>query len=287
MPDGARGAERDPASVTAKWGVWLPRINLGLDLAGGVDLLLEADTKKFVDDRVEAKREQIATAMAAAPAISIGDISTDGGKLSFLLRDVRQIDAARERLSKQTTGVGYTAQRDWDLAVTDGQRIVMTPTQAGITQAIDDAMKTATDVVRSRIDKLGTKEPDVRRQGADRIDVQVPGEKDPQGAEGIARQDRQARIQDGVRHAVQPRRDPARRYADPALSRAGAGREDHRQAASGADRQRAGERRSSRSSRRTIGRSSISPSMAKAARNSRGSRRTMSASASPWWSMVR
>ncbi|GGA47209.1 protein translocase subunit SecD [Sphingomonas psychrolutea] len=168
-----------PSSVTANWGVPLPRINLGLDLAGGVDLLLEADTKKFVDDRVEAKREQIVTAMATAPAISIGDIATDGGKLSFLLRDVRQIDAARERLSKQTTGVGYTAQRDWDVAVTDGQRIVMTPTQAGITQAIDDAMKTATDVVRSRIDKLGTKEPDVRRQGTDRIDVQVPGEKDP------------------------------------------------------------------------------------------------------------
>ena len=168
-----------PTSVTANWGVPLPRINLGLDLAGGVDLLLEADTKKFVDDRVEAKREQIATAMAAAPAISIGDIATDGGKLTFLLRDVRQIDAARERLNKQTNGVGYTAQRDWDLQVIDGGRIVMTPTQVGITQAIDDAMKTATDVVRSRIDKLGTKEPDVRRQGTDRIDVQVPGLKDP------------------------------------------------------------------------------------------------------------
>ena len=168
-----------PEAITAKWGVALPRINLGLDLAGGVDLLLEADTEKFVTDRVEAKREQIATAMSAAPAISIGDIATDGGKLTFLLRDVRQIDVARERLSKQTTGVGYTAQRDWDLAVIDGGRIVMTPTQAGITQAVDDAMKTATDVVRSRIDKLGTKEPDVRRQGANRIDVQVPGLKDP------------------------------------------------------------------------------------------------------------
>ena len=36
--------------------------------------------------------------------LSIGDISTDGGKLSFLLRDVRQIDAARERLGERLTG---------------------------------------------------------------------------------------------------------------------------------------------------------------------------------------
>ena len=169
-----------PDSVTDRWGGFPhPKINLGLDLAGGSDLLLEADTDKFVRDRDEAKREQILSAMNAAPAISIGDIASDGGKLSFLLRDVRQIDAARERLSKLTTGVGYTAQRDWDLSVIDGGRIVMTPTQAGVTQAISTAMGTATDVVRSRIDKLGTKEPDVRRQGANRIEVQVPGLKDP------------------------------------------------------------------------------------------------------------
>ena len=168
-----------PDSVTAKWGVALPHINFGLDLAGGSDLLLEADTDKFIKDRVETKRGQIAAALATAPAISVGDIATDGGKLSFLLRDVTQMDSARERLSKLTTGAGYTGQRDWDLQVVDGGRIVMTPTQAGVTEAINTAMGTATDVVRSRIDKLGTKEPDVRRQGPNRIDVQVPGLKDP------------------------------------------------------------------------------------------------------------
>ncbi|MFX8012332.1 hypothetical protein ABTK70_20425, partial [Acinetobacter baumannii] len=69
-----------------------PKVNLGLDLAGGSYLLLEADTKELVKNRLEAKREEILNDMnSATPPIQIGDIATDGGKLSFLLRDVRQL----------------------------------------------------------------------------------------------------------------------------------------------------------------------------------------------------
>jgi preprotein translocase subunit SecD len=169
-----------PDSVTSKWGAFPhPKVNLGLDLAGGSYMLIEADTDELVKNRLEAMREQIVTEMAKGPPISIGDIATDGGKLSFLLRDVTQLDAARERLNKLTGGVGYTGQRDWDLQVVDSSRVVMTPTQAGIAAAINTAMATATDVVRTRIDKLGTKEPTIVRQGNDRIVVQVPGLKDP------------------------------------------------------------------------------------------------------------
>jgi preprotein translocase subunit SecD len=169
-----------PDSVTSKWGAFPhPKVNLGLDLVGGSYMLIEADTDELVKSRLEAMREQIVTEMAKGPPISIGDIATDGGKLSFLLRDVTQLDAARERLNKLTGGVGYTGQRDWDLQVVDSSRVVMTPTQAGISAAINTAMATATDVVRARIDKLGTKEPTIVRQGNDRIVVQVPNLKDP------------------------------------------------------------------------------------------------------------
>ncbi|MEG3176092.1 protein translocase subunit SecD [Sphingomonas sp. RB3P16] len=169
-----------PDSVTEKWGGFPhPKVNLGLDLAGGSYMLIEADTDELVKNRLEAMREQIITEMAKGPPISIGDIATDGGKLSFMLRDVTQLDTARERLNKLTGGVGYTGQRDWDLQVVDSSRVVMTPTQAGIAAAINTAMGTATDVVRTRIDKLGTKEPTIVRQGNDRIVVQVPGLKDP------------------------------------------------------------------------------------------------------------
>jgi preprotein translocase subunit SecD len=62
---------------------------------------------------------------------------------------------------------------------------VLTPTKEGIDQAVSGAMDTATEVVRKRIDALGTREPTIIRQGADRIVVQVPGLKDPQALKNL------------------------------------------------------------------------------------------------------
>ena len=169
-----------PDSVTNKWGAFPhPKVNLGLDLAGGSYLLLEADTTELARARLDTMRNSIVDAMKTAPAIQTSDIASDGSKLSFLLRDVTQLDAARERLNKLTGGAGMTGQRDWDLSVVDASRIVMTPTKAGFDQAVKEAMSTATDVVRTRIDKLGTREPTIIGQGNDRIVVQVPGLNDP------------------------------------------------------------------------------------------------------------
>ncbi|UVO50275.1 protein translocase subunit SecD [Sphingomonas sp. SUN019] len=176
-----------PARLTDNLGFKVPRINLGLDLAGGSYLLLEAETDDVAASRIEAMREQVSTEMRRQnPRIEIGDISTRGGRLSFLLRDPSQVDAARERLLSITgTGAGMTGQRQWDIAVVDTSRFVLTPTSAGITQAIDTAMGDATEVVRRRIDELGTREPTIVRQGTDRIVVQVPGLQNPQALKDL------------------------------------------------------------------------------------------------------
>ena len=54
-----------PESARAKWPAWVPQpvINLGLDLAGGSYILLEADTRDVATSRLETMREQIATEM--------------------------------------------------------------------------------------------------------------------------------------------------------------------------------------------------------------------------------
>ena len=166
-----------PESTTKNW-PFHPRINLGLDLAGGSYLLLEADTNDLITQRVNAKKVEIATDMRRAK-IGIGDISTDGGKVSFMLRDISQLEAARQLLSQKTTGVGTTGQRDWDIAVINSSTFTVTPTKAGIEAAIDSAMDGATEVVRRRIDALGTREPTIIKQGSTRIVVQVPGLQDP------------------------------------------------------------------------------------------------------------
>ena len=157
-----------------------PKINLGLDLAGGSHILLEADVAQVRRQRLESMEESVRNRLKQAdPQIQIGDVSTKDGTVSFMLANPAQIDAAREQLQTLTGGAGLTGQRDWDLQVVDGNRIVMTPTDAGVKLAVTKAMETATEVVRKRIDALGTREPTIIRQGDDRIVVQVPGLKDP------------------------------------------------------------------------------------------------------------
>jgi len=170
------------------WPSVLPRpvINLGLDLAGGSHILLEANPEQVRRQRLEAMEENVrARLRLAEPRIRIGDISSKDGTLSFMLQDPAQVDAAREQILPLTTGAGLTGQRDWEISVVDGSRFVLTPTRAGIDQAVTMAMDTATEVVRKRIDALGTREPTIIRQGADRIVVQVPGLKDPQALKDL------------------------------------------------------------------------------------------------------
>ncbi|SOB78540.1 preprotein translocase subunit SecD [Sphingomonas guangdongensis] len=177
-----------PERVVSALPGWVPvkQITYGLDLAGGSYILLEADTADVASQRLEQMRELVATEMRrGSPRVAIGDISTRGGQLSFMVRDAAQVDAARERLLPLTSGAGLTGQRDWDISVVDTTRFVMKPTEAGIEQAIDTAMGDATEVVRRRIDELGTREPTIIRQGKDRIVVQVPGLDNPQALKDL------------------------------------------------------------------------------------------------------
>lgn len=169
-----------PAHIRAQAPSWLPMptINLGLDLAGGSHILLEADTAKLAVSRVEALEDSVRSAMRRDPAIAIGDVSRANNRLSFTITDSSQIDAAREKLLPLINNA--TGGRDWTLNVVDGNRITLTPAGSGDETALDQAMDTAKDVIDRRINALGTLEPTIIRQGDNRIVVQVPGLEDPE-----------------------------------------------------------------------------------------------------------
>ena len=165
------------------WPNWLPgpTVNLGLDLAGGSHILLEANPDDIARQRLDTMDEAVRLAVRdAQPRIRIGDISTANGRVTFIVDDPMQVDATRDALEPLTTGAGLTGQRDWNIQVVDGTRFVLTPTSAGLNLAMSQAMESATEVVRKRIDALGTLEPTIVRQGSQRIVVQVPGLQDPQ-----------------------------------------------------------------------------------------------------------
>ncbi|HET9639630.1 MAG TPA: protein translocase subunit SecD [Allosphingosinicella sp.] len=175
-----------PEAMVAKWPAFIPsaRINLGLDLAGGSHLLLEGDTSDVAKQRLD-QMEDIMRSELRKAKIEVGDMSTAGGRLSFLVRDPAQVDAAREIANNQTQPVALTGQRTFNISVVDGTRLVLTPTQSGLDEALENAMKTAREVVYNRVDPEGTKEVTVIRQGKDRILVQVPGLQDPEGLKAL------------------------------------------------------------------------------------------------------
>ena len=156
-----------------------PEINLGLDLAGGSHLLLEAEREQVAAQRLENVEESVRSLMRnAEPRIRIGDVGTSNDRLSFLLDDAANLDRARSLLEPLMAGSGLTPE--WELSVVDGQRMVLTQTDDGLDTAVTTAMDAATEVVRKRIDALGTREPTIIRQGDTRIVVQVPGLQDPE-----------------------------------------------------------------------------------------------------------
>jgi preprotein translocase subunit SecD len=172
-----------PKNQVERWPAWLPsaRINLGLDIAGGSQLLLEADLADAAKQRLQAKEEEVTTELRRGePRIQIGDVSISGGKLSFVVRDPTQLDAAFERMRTLSQPQGLTGNRDWEISTMDGNRIVLTPTESGSKQALKNSLTVARDVVRRRIDPGGTKEITVINQGDRRIFVQVPGVEDPE-----------------------------------------------------------------------------------------------------------
>ena len=169
------------------WPSWLPdnKISLGLDLAGGSHLLFEADLDDTIKQRLATQEEAVTTELRRDPRIEIGDVSTQGGQLTFMVRDPRQLDAAVERIRTLTRGVGLTGTRDWEVRPLDSSRVAVIPTQEGTATFLKETLTNARDIVRRRIDPQGTREATVINQGERRILVQVPGVENPESLKAL------------------------------------------------------------------------------------------------------
>lgn len=174
-----------PASTVEKWPSWLPsnQLNLGLDLRGGSHILLEGQEDDIRRARLEILEDVARSELRDAKdgRIPFMDMGVSKGSLSFTVRNPADLDRAVEIMRAVSRPVGQlSAQRDIDVSVVDGNRVVITPTSAGLSQEADLAMGQAVEVIRRRIDEMGTREPTIIRQGSTRIVVQVPGLQNPE-----------------------------------------------------------------------------------------------------------
>ncbi len=155
-----------------------PQIKLGLDLAGGSQLLLEAQTDGVARQRLENMEDLVRRELRTG-GVAFSEFSTANGRLSFVVRDPAQLNQAMQIARTQTQPSVLGGSAEWTLSG-EGSRVEMVPTQAGLNAAIDSAMEVARDVIDRRINALGTLEPTIIRQGSNRIVVQVPGLENPE-----------------------------------------------------------------------------------------------------------
>ncbi|MBV6657237.1 MAG: protein translocase subunit SecD [Devosiaceae bacterium] len=181
--------EEDLASLPG----FLPKqqIVLGLDLQGGAHLLLQVERDSLVEDRLEAVRDDVRRTLRDE-RIGYTGLGTQGQAVQLRIRDLDRLEEAETLLNAIATPVdplSFGGQApDVDVEVDADGLTRLTLTDDGITQRLSQAVEQSIEVIRRRIDQLGTTEPTIQREGQDRVLVQVPGLDDPQRLKDLLQQ---------------------------------------------------------------------------------------------------
>ena len=165
----------------AAWPNWLPSalVNLGLDLRGGAHLLAEVHLEEVYASRIDAMWPDVRDALRQERAV-VGTIRRQDSapdELRVKISRPEEIDKAVEVVSSlarplvSLVGVGG---EDIEVA-SDADEVVVTLSEEERAATDDRTMRQSLEIVRRRIDEVGTREPVIQRQGADRIIIQVPG----------------------------------------------------------------------------------------------------------------
>ncbi len=165
----------------ALWPSFLPSglVNLGLDLRGGAHLLAEVDTAAVYDQRMESMWPDVRDVLSTARD-TVGFVTRvpgGPGELRVRISNVDGLERALElvrglaRPVATLTGAGAT---DLDIKA-DTDTIIVSLSEAERVATDERTLAQSLEIVRRRIDEVGTREPTIVRQGQNRILIEVPG----------------------------------------------------------------------------------------------------------------
>jgi SecD/SecF fusion protein len=160
-------------------------VSLGLDLQGGSYLLLEVDIDQVQKDRLESLMGDIRVGLRKAHILySFVGGSGSQDTVGVQIKDPTQFENAKSILQNLNPLLGASmlavGTREYDVSYPGNGMISMKTSEAFKRATKDQILDQEIEVVRKRIDALGTREPTIQRQGDERILVQVPGLSDPQ-----------------------------------------------------------------------------------------------------------
>ncbi|CAN7488570.1 preprotein translocase subunit SecD [Devosia sp. Root413D1] len=182
-----------PKDILASWPGFLPKqtVVLGLDLQGGSHLLLQVNRESIITERIKSLRRDVRSALANDNGI--GNLITTGpDSITIELTDPSQKAAAMTAVQKlqnnvsSSFGVGGVPELAFS-ETTDG-KIVVSLTPDGVKERMSSLVAQSMEVIRNRVDEVGTTEPTIQRQGQDRVLLQVPGFEDSERLKDLVQQ---------------------------------------------------------------------------------------------------
>lgn len=157
----------------------LRSVPLGLDLQGGVDVLLAIDTDKTRQNKVNEIADDLRKRFRqeAPPVDATVELTSGTDTIRVVVNKADQERTADNILTKMKSD-GYF--RDYSPGqIKASQPLALQPNSELLRQDETRTVESALKVIRDRVDKLGVTQPVVVQQGASRIRVQIPGQKNP------------------------------------------------------------------------------------------------------------
>ena len=171
----------ESAQDSFAWPNFLPAslVNLGLDLRGGAHLLAEVQVEDVYAARMKALWPELRDVLRAE-RVKIGTIRLQKGAADQLRVKISQAEqiahavSAVETLSKPVVSLSNAGARDLEVT-SDGDTVIVTLSEAERALTDQRTLQQALEIIRRRVDEVGTREPTIQRQGARRVLIQVPG----------------------------------------------------------------------------------------------------------------
>ena len=162
---------------------WWPHkiINLGLDLQGGMHLVLEVDTEKAVESTIETISQEMRSFLKKEHIRHIGLNRIDGSHISVELQGQENIDKFEKLLDDEFKNLRILSRSTHNEILT----MILDLPDKESNQIKKLATEQALETIRNRIDQFGVSEPDIRQQGEKRILIQLPGIKDTKRAKDL------------------------------------------------------------------------------------------------------